>query len=68
MCSWLTPSYEGSHESGASNVVYDDSDDHGDCYTDDDDDDDDSDNVYTISTAITQAIQNVLMVDSLIRR
>ena len=65
MCCWLTPSYEGSHESGASNVVYDDSDNHGYCYTDDDDDDDDD---YMISTVITQAIQNVLLVDAIIRR
>ena len=66
MCCWSTPSYEGSYESEASKVMYDGNDGHGYCYTDDDDDDSDDDDM--ISTAITQAIQNVLLVDAIIRR
>ena len=46
--------------------MYDGNDGHGYCYTDDDDDDSDDDDM--ISTAITQAIQNVLLVDAIIRR
>ena len=49
MCCWSTLSYEGSHESGASKVMYDGIDDHGDSYTDDDVDDDDTDDDYMIS-------------------